>query len=353
MNKRYDLQDIGNFIIHLYDKVGGRYFCNHLKLNKLILISLYNHYLKTGKIFIKDVVVFCNSIYGLKIDTIDTFYRSPITLSNTTCNDSIKEVSKETLEKYNKSKIFGFDEKEILSDEEVKDTLIDTFINYASYDTIKLNNILNTCINNRFLEKISKTNEYARFLIKQYEEYLLIRQIESQASYLASLFYKSGRIYSSNRRKINNLLTINLLCNTNNPKLLRALLIGDDAIGILPAYYIGVIMRDIYLKTEYIDDNKKYTDDFDESVEVPKIYLQTMELCPLDDETKYRLEDIFRNFASFKSYEITEMLKDIIPLIRKDNYNHNNRYKNNKVFNYISSYKENSNTKKLVKTRKI
>lgn len=146
MNEKYDLYDIGNFIINLYDKTGGKYFCNHLKLNKLILISLYKYYLETGEIFIKDIGVIYDSIHGLKIDTSNTFFRSPITVSNVKCNECIKNISKKDLETYNKLKVFRFDEREILSNNLVKDTLIDTFINYAACDTRKLNNILNTCI---------------------------------------------------------------------------------------------------------------------------------------------------------------------------------------------------------------
>lgn len=355
MNEKYDLYDIGNFIINLYDKTGGKYFCNHLKLNKLVLLSLYNYFLKTNEIFIKDIKVYCDTIYGLKIDTSDTFFRSPITISNVTCNDSIKDISKKDLETYCKSKIFRFDEREILSNELVSNTLIDTFVGYASYDTIELNNILNTYVNDSFIEAISKYNKYATTnLAEQYKGYLLIRQIESRASYLASLFYKSGCIYRANRTKIMNLLTINLLCDTENPELSKALCIGDDRVGIPLKYYFDVIMRDLYLNLQYKDDNKEYTNDFDEAVKVPNVYLQRMKFCPLDNVTKNRLEDIFRNFASYKSYEVSKMLNDMIPLIKKDKihigYNSKIKYQDNKVFNYISSYTEKSENKILIKT---
>ena len=179
------------------------------------------------------------------------------------------------------------------------------------------------------------------------------------ASYLASLFYKSGCIYSANRTKIMNLLTISFLCNKDNPELSKILCIGDDRIGIPLKYYFDVIMRDLYLRPQYKDDNKEYTNDFNETVKVPNVYLQGIRIWPLDDETKYRLEEIFRNFAGYRSHEVSKMLNDIIPLIKKDKihigYNSKIKYKDNKVFNFIKtklkdSYQERGKTyQKIIK----
>ena len=158
---KYDLEDITNYIIHLYDKIEGIYFCNHLKIQKLVLLALYDYYEKNDEVFINDVKVISDDIVGLKIDTRNTYIRTPITISNLVNNDRI-DISQEELEKYRKSKIFGFDESTILDNELVKSSLIDTFIKYASYDTKVLNSILNDKINEDFFEtctgKITQLN---------------------------------------------------------------------------------------------------------------------------------------------------------------------------------------------------
>ena len=155
---KYDLEDITNYIIHLYDKIEGEYFCNHLKIKKIVLLAIYDYYKKNNKLLINDVKVINDDIVGLIIDTKNTYIRTPITNSKLISNDVINHIAKKELEEYRESKIFGFDESIILNNESVKNSLIDTFLKYASYDTKELDNVLNEKVNKDFFENNKAVN---------------------------------------------------------------------------------------------------------------------------------------------------------------------------------------------------
>ena len=187
------------------------------------------------------------------------------------------------------------------------------------------------------------------------KEKLLLFQIEAESAYLAKLFFKSGKTYSATRPKINHLLVINSLCNIDHPELLDALYIDEEEILIPIFYNSTVIYRDCYINYKYNDDKKRYIGNFDADVKVPKYLDKYISLTwyPFDKITTNLLEEIFREFASYKSSDLGEMLHELIPLIKNKDLNFidrinyentfknnsvKNQYKNNKIFMFISNY---------------
>lgn len=156
--EKYDLEDITNYIIHLYDKIEGRYFCNQLKIKKLVLLAIYDYYKNDNKVLINDIKVINHEIVGLIVDTKNTYIRTPITISKLVNNDIIKDITKKELEEYKESTLYDFDESIILNNESVKNSLIDTFLKYASYDTKELDNVLNEKVNKDFFENNKAVN---------------------------------------------------------------------------------------------------------------------------------------------------------------------------------------------------
>ena len=141
VQKQYRLYDIGSYFIHLYDKIGGNYYCSQVKLEKLILLANTEYYNDFGFNLIKDLETYIDPVCGVLIDTSKTFFRCPITCSKNTNNKPIENIKMVKLKEYKKSIIFNFDENNI-SDDNIKKYLINIFLKYGSYDAQRLKEVL-------------------------------------------------------------------------------------------------------------------------------------------------------------------------------------------------------------------
>lgn len=142
INKQHTLYQTGCFLINLYDKIGGIYLCSNIKLQKLILLAVYEYYKMYNDIFIYDLDVYSDTDCGLMIDTSNTFFRSPITTFKETNDAPMENVSKDFLMESSKSNLMYFYEKDILDDIQVSNVLVDIFIKYGAYKASTLKELL-------------------------------------------------------------------------------------------------------------------------------------------------------------------------------------------------------------------
>ena len=152
MTNRNTLYEVGSYLIHLYDKIGGIYYCSQVKLEKLILLAADEYYKRYNENMIynddsnSDELLYNLKVYkdkecGLLIDTSNTYFRAPITCSKSTECWPMSNSYRKQLEEYKESKIFNFDEK-CINDERIKECLIDTFLKFGAYDARTLKNFV-------------------------------------------------------------------------------------------------------------------------------------------------------------------------------------------------------------------
>ena len=133
------------YLIHLYDKIGNNlYWCPQNKLNKMLLLSVLEYYKKYDYVFTSDLEILKEEENGYIIDTRYKYLRAPITFSNKTKNERLPMDVAEKLYGYKEPLgILYFDEDDFFYCPKIKDTLINTFIDYASCDYNTVSNAVN------------------------------------------------------------------------------------------------------------------------------------------------------------------------------------------------------------------
>ena len=184
--------------------------------------------------------------------------------------------------------------------------------------------------------------------------------IESCAYYLISLFYKTGCKYACYRTKLNRLLAIYRFCRIDCIDIKQDcnLIITEEGMMGFPILH-KIIDRDVYFSWYVDETGEKITEEFVETIEIPREYIYRFREEKINDYSKMILESIFRNFGNYSINDLANMLNDIgkkIPTIEhtidvdkfidfiNDNEN-SNLYRNNKIFNFIKSFYNTENIK--------
>ena len=143
--------DAGNYFIHLYDKIDGKYSCSQIKLKKMLILAQVGYYLRNKADLINDINIIFSETHGFSIDTSDNYFRTPITISSDFSDEPLSEEDIKKTETFMQSKIFRFNEADLDPDSVI--FLRNIFCKYASFDPRTLDRILN---------KIKKSDSFNR-----------------------------------------------------------------------------------------------------------------------------------------------------------------------------------------------
>ena len=160
-NKMVSMHTAGNFIIHLYDKINGKFGCSQIKLEKMLILAQVEYHLKYNKDLINDIDIVFAENCGFSLDTSDTYFRSPITVSTQYDDTPLDDIYKSVLKTPQKSKIFRFSESDL--DDEAIDFLIDIFCKYASYLPKSLGKILDKIKSSKIFIDLKSTKGIVPF----------------------------------------------------------------------------------------------------------------------------------------------------------------------------------------------
>lgn len=155
------MYDAGNYFIHLYDKIGGKYGCSQIKLEKMLILAQADYYLQKKTDLIDDIDIVFAENCGFSLDTSNTYFRTPITISSYFVDEPLSEDDSKKTEPFIQSKIFRFDEKTLNPDTAM--FLRGIFCKYASYNPRTLGKILDKIKESTPFRKLSSEHESIPF----------------------------------------------------------------------------------------------------------------------------------------------------------------------------------------------
>lgn len=138
-------------------------------------------------------------------------------------------------------------------------------------------------------------------------------------NYLIQLFYKTGQKYTCSRTKIGKLLSIVAFVYARRGyKLFDEKIYKYDGCGTAIREVMVYCDRDVYMQYRYFNNRQYIDDDFISDEQIPERY---QKINNLNNELKEIIEDVFRHFGSFFTYDLGDFLNPIVELPQMVNEN--------------------------------